>query len=68
MKKNTLETLDSMVKKLEDFVNSETSSSEYLDLDIQKSVTILRDKVEFYLSNYDSLESLKQAGLGQQDS
>ena len=68
MKKNTLETLDSIVKKLEDFVNSETSSSEYLDLDIQKSVTILRDKVEFYLSNYDSLESLKQAGLGQQDS
>lgn len=68
MKKNSLETLDSMVKKLEDFVNSETSSSEYLDLDIQKSVTILRDKVEFYLSNYDSLESLKQAGLGQQDS
>lgn len=68
MKKNTLETLDSMVKKLENFVNSETSSSEYLDLDIQKSVTILRDKVEFYLSNYDSLESLKQAGLGQQDS
>ena len=68
MKKNTLETLDSMVKKLEDFVNSETSSSEYLDLDIQKSVTILRDKVEFYLSNYESLESLKLAGLGRQDS
>ena len=68
MKKNSLETLDSMVKKLEDFVNSETSSSEYLDLDIQKSVTILRDKVEFYLSNYESLESLKRAGLGRQDS
>lgn len=68
MKKNTLETLDSMVEKLEDVVNSEANSTEYLDLDIQKSVTILRGKIEFYLSNYDTLETLKRAGLGQQDS
>lgn len=68
MKKNTLETLGSMVEKLEDVVNSEASSTEYLDLDIQKSVTILRGKIEFYLSNYDTLETLKRAGLGQQDS
>lgn len=68
MKKNTLETLGSMVEKLEDVVNSEANSTEYLDLDIQKSVTILRGKIEFYLSNYDTLETLKRAGLGQQDS
>ena len=68
MKKNTLETLGSMVEKLEDVINSEASSTEYLDLDIQKSVTILRGKIEFYLSNYDTLETLKRAGLGQQDS
>lgn len=68
MKKNTLETLGSMVEKLEDVVNSEASSTEYLDLDIQKSVTILRGKIEFYLSNYETLETLKRAGLGQQDS
>lgn len=68
MKKNTLETLGSMVEKLEEIVNSEASSTEYLDLDIQKSVTILRGKIEFYLSNYDTLETLKRAGLGQQDS
>ena len=68
MKKNTLETLDSMIKKLEEVVDSETNSSEYLDLDIQKSVTILKNKVEYYLSNYDTLETLKRAGLGQQDS
>lgn len=68
MKKNTLETLGSMVEKLEEVVNSEASSTEYLDLDIQKSVTILRGKIEFYLSNYDTLETLKRAGLGQQDS
>ena len=68
MKKNTLETLSSMVEKLEEVVNSEANSTEYLDLDIQKSVTILRSKIEFYLSNYDTLETLKRAGLGQQDS
>lgn len=68
MKKNTLETLGSMVEKLEEVVNSEANSTEYLDLDIQKSVTILRGKIEFYLSNYDTLETLKRAGLGQQDS
>ena len=68
MKKNTLETLGSMVEKLEEVVNSEANSTEYLDLDIQKSVTILRGKIEFYLSNYDTLETLKRAGLGKQDS
>lgn len=68
MKKNTLETLEGIVKNLEEVVSHDYDPNNFQDVDIYKSISILKNKVGYYRSNYDVLETLRKATLEKEKS
>ena len=68
MKKNTLETLEGIVKNLEEVVSHDYDPNNFQDVDIYKSISILKNKVSYYRSNYDVLETLRKATLEKEKS
>nr|DAE08589.1 MAG TPA: hypothetical protein [Myoviridae sp. ctwwN25] len=68
MKKNTLETLEGIVKNLEEVISQDYDPNNFQDVDIYKSISILKNKVSYYRSNYDVLETLRKATLEKEKS
>lgn len=68
MKKNTLETLEGIVKNLEEIISQDYDPNNFQDVDIYKSISILKNKVSYYRSNYDVLETLRKATLEKEKS
>lgn len=68
MKKNSLETLEGIVANLEEVVSHDYDPNNFQDIDIYKSISILKNKVGYYLSNYDVLETLRKATLEKEKS
>lgn len=68
MKKNTLETLEGIVNNLEEVVSHDYDPNNFQDVDIYKSISILKNKVGYYRSNYDVLETLRKATLEKEKS
>lgn len=68
MKKNTLETLEGIVKNLEEVISQDYDPNNFQDVDIYKSISILKNKVGYYRSNYDVLETLRKATLEKEKS
>ena len=68
MKKNTLETLEGIVNNLEEVVSHDYDPNNFQDVDIYKSISILKNKVDYYRSNYDVLETLRKATLEKEKS
>lgn len=68
MKKNSLETLKGIVENLEEVVSHDYDPNNFQDIDIYKSISILKNKVGYYLSNYDVLETLRKATLEKEKS
>lgn len=68
MKKNSLETLEVIVKNLEEAISQDYDPDNFQDIDIYKSISILKNKVGYYLSNYDVLEVLRKATLEKEKS
>lgn len=68
MKKNTLETLEGIVKNLEEVISQDYDPNNFQNVDIYKSISILKNKVSYYRSNYDVLETLRKATLEKEKS
>lgn len=68
MKKNSLETLKGIVENLEEVISHDYDPNNFQDIDIYKSISILKNKVGYYLSNYDVLETLRKATLEKEKS
>lgn len=68
MKKNSLEALEVIVKNLEEVISQDYDPDNFQDIDIYKSISILKNKVGYYLSNYDVLEVLRKATLEKEKS
>lgn len=68
MKKNSLETLEGIVANLEEVVSHDYDPNNFQDIDIYKSISILKNKVGYYRSNYDVLETLRKATLEKEKS
>lgn len=68
MKKNSLETLEGIVKNLEEVISHDYDPNNFQDVDIYKSISILKNKVSYYRSNYDVLETLRKATLEKEKS
>ena len=68
MKKNSLETLEGIVKNLEEVISQDYDPNNFQDVDIYKSISILKNKVDYYRSNYDVLETLRKATLEKEKS
>lgn len=68
MKKNSLETLEGIVKNLEEVISQDYDPNNFQDVDIYKSISILKNKVGYYRSNYDVLETLRKATLEKEKS
>lgn len=68
MKKNTLETLEGIVNNLEEVISHDYDPNNFQDVDIYKSISILKNKVDYYRSNYDVLETLRKATLEKEKS
>lgn len=68
MKKNSLETLKGIVENLEEVVSHDYDPNNFQDIDIYKSISILKNKVAYYRSNYDVLETLRKATLEKEKS
>lgn len=63
MTKSDLNNIEQKVMYLSFEVNNLCEKGNDMDKDIQKSFTILKKKLSYYLTNYDALNSLKQEGL-----
>lgn len=68
MKKDTLETLKEIANNLEKVVSRDYDPNNFQDVDIYKSISILKTKLDYYLSNYDVLETLRKATLEKEKS
>ena len=68
MKKNSLEALEVIVKNLEEVISQDYDPDNFQDIDIYKSISILKSKVGYYLTNYDVLEVLRKATLEKEKS
>lgn len=68
MKKDTLETLKEIANNLEKVVSRDYDPNDFQDVDIYKSIAILKTKLDYYLSNYDVLETLRKATLEKEKS
>ena len=53
MKKNSLETLERIVANLEEVVSHDYDPNNFQDVDIYKSISILKNKVGYYRSPRD---------------
>lgn len=63
MTKSNLDDIYFKVAELSFEVNRLSEKGNDMDKDIQKSFTILKQKISYYSTNYEALNSLKEANL-----